>query len=474
MTGRYPITTGNQFHLVLPQIPWGLNLTEVLFPEILKSHGNYATAAVGKWHLGHHDTAYLPTNRGFDQFSGYLLGQIYPWSKTSAADSSYYDSIYADTDCYAVYNLSDTTEFTTFLYTKQAVRIIEKHDFDSQPLYLYLSLQAVHEPFSDLTMFQDGIPASYIGQATYDELQARFPGKTRFEYALSLLLADRAIETVYNSVVAQGVLDNTYFVIASDNGGCQLGGGRNGDLRGAKGTLYEGGLKVDALIHSPLLPSSTRGSNYSNLFHVSDWFPTLTSFLGIDYTPTPDHAFDGVDHSSMILNWGSDDTSLTASPRTSLIYNIYYNIYDTTFDDDQYPYAVRDEQYKLLRTYTNNTLSDYYDFSSVYDNDDDLTRCQCNQDQAVLGDSEHYLYDLINDPNETNNLYYSTDPTYVAVKQKLEAMITERLSSIAYDTYGSVVADDDAYTVWENHDDYIIPWSYSGNVKYCTPKTDFI
>jgi arylsulfatase B len=52
-------------------------------------------------------------------------------------------------------------------------------------------------------------------------------------------------------------------------------GGKNSDLRGTKATLFEGGTKVDAFIYSPLLPSDVVGTVYSNLFHVTDWFPTL-------------------------------------------------------------------------------------------------------------------------------------------------------------------------------------------------------
>jgi arylsulfatase A-like enzyme len=57
---------------------------------------------------------------------------------------------------------------------------------------------------------------------------------------MSLALLDEAVESIYNSIDAVGQLDSTYFIFASDNGGCPEGGGRNGDLRGSKGTLFEG------------------------------------------------------------------------------------------------------------------------------------------------------------------------------------------------------------------------------------------
>ena len=57
---------------------------------------------------------------------------------------------------------------------------------------------------------------------------------------MSLALMDSAIETVYNSLDDRGVLENTYIIFASDNGGCPASGGKNTPLRGAKGSLFEG------------------------------------------------------------------------------------------------------------------------------------------------------------------------------------------------------------------------------------------
>ena len=475
LTGRYPITTGTQFDLVQPAVPWGLDLSEILFPEVLKAKAGYTTVAIGKWHLGHYDTAYLPTMRGFDQFSGYLGGQIYPWSKIITVSGTYYnDSIYADTNCYHIYNRDDKSNFTTYLYEKQAVNVIQKHDFDDSPLYLYLSLQAVHEPFNDLLVNTDGIPMSYIGTAEYEFFEKAFPGKTRFEYALSLYLADQAIRKVFAALEDKGVMENTYFIVASDNGGCNTAGGRNGDLRGSKGTLYEGGVKVDAFIYSPLLPTSTQGAKYTNLFHVTDWFPTLLSLAGISYTPTSNHSFDGVDHSTMISNWGSDDESLTASPRSNMVYNIYYNVYNVSFKDNLFPFAVRDSRYKLMRTFTNNTLSSWYNYGIEYANDDNLAHCGCGQNGAILGDFDQFLFDLDEDPNETTNLYDSTIEEHVTVKTSLVAFMTSKLTNIAQDTCGaSTISIDDLIPIWAKYNDFVVPWSYSGSIQYCLPQTDF-
>lgn len=75
MTGRYPIRLGLQCGVVRPWATHGLPLDEKTLPEGLKSRG-YATAIAGKWHLGHHQPAYLPTRRGFDRQYGHYNGAI--------------------------------------------------------------------------------------------------------------------------------------------------------------------------------------------------------------------------------------------------------------------------------------------------------------------------------------------------------------------------------------------------------------
>ena len=67
---------------------------------------------------------------------------------------------------------------------------------------------------------------------------------------------------VYTALETKGVIDNTYLIFTSDNGGCPNGGGRNTPLRGIKGSLFEGGSKVDAFMYSGSFTSTLRGSTY--------------------------------------------------------------------------------------------------------------------------------------------------------------------------------------------------------------------
>ena len=83
------------------------------------------------------------------------------------------------------------------------------------------------------------------------------------------------------------------------------------------------------------------GTNYSNLFHVTDWFPTLLDFADIDFTADDDYELDGVSHYKLLMGWS------TTAPRDYMLYNSYYNVEGEKFDYDRYTnqsFAVRDSQ----------------------------------------------------------------------------------------------------------------------------------
>eukprot|EP01033_Poteriospumella_lacustris_P013076 gene13076-9365_t len=483
MTGRYPITTGMQYHLVEPLVKWGLNLNETLLPEILRDYGGYATYGIGKWHLGHYTPDYLPTARGFDQFFGYLTGQIHAWSKLVLSNSNYYhDMTYMNDTCYYPYSNADDSKYSTELYGVKATSVIEAHDFSEQPMFLYLPFQAVHDPFGDVYEYTEGLNTSYIDESTYDEILERIPGTTRQQYAFSLYMLDRTVRAIYTSLADVGQLDNTLIILASDNGGCYNAGGRNGDLRGCKGTLFEGGFKVDALMYGPsILPSYTQGVNYTNLFHVSDWLPTLVGLLGIDYTPSEDFAWDGIDHSSYIQEWNQNGVYSAYGadgPRQSLIYNIYYNIDSKEeYNETTAPFALRDLRYKLIRTHVGNDYTTWYNYSSALSEDDDISRGSCTQTTSSTGTLSTMLFDLWDDPNETTNLYELVSESYLpsayAAKTDLEALFNATLPTIAENTF--IESGDLAATkYWKKHDKYILPWNAgSGVLSLCTPETAF-
>lgn len=169
-----------------------------------------------------------------------------------------------------------------------------------------------------------------------------------------------------------------------------------------------GGTKVDSLIYSPLLPNSGSPRTYDGLMHVSDWFPTLLSIANItNFEPEPGYELDGIDQfSAMITN--------SNSPRSSMLYNLIYNVQGQNFDIwSSGGFAIRNSRYKLLHYYVNGN-SRYYSANTAMDNDDDIENTGvCNP--STSGTYTYFLFDLWNDPNEYTNLYSNTNYDTVKV-----------------------------------------------------------
>jgi arylsulfatase A-like enzyme len=141
---------------------------------------------------------------------------------------------------------------------------------------------------------------------------------------------------------------------------------------------------VDSFIYSPLLDESVQGLEYGNLMHVSDWFPTILSLVGVTYTPGDDFTLDGVDQS---VGWA--DTSVV--PRTTMLYNYYTALTDYNFNlYFNGSMAVRDDRYKLLHTYNDSDYAAWYDPYTEYDFDFNVTNPNDNRcaQQFLTGDFE--------------------------------------------------------------------------------------
>src|SRR5438067_685112 len=134
MTGRYPMRHGLQVGVVRPWAQYGLPLEERTLAQALRDAG-YATAIVGKWHLGHVAPEYLPTRRGFDHQYGHYNGQIDYY--THVRDGGF-DWHRDDKEC-------RDEGYSTHLNAKEAARIIRERD-KNKPLFLYVPFNAVHAP----------------------------------------------------------------------------------------------------------------------------------------------------------------------------------------------------------------------------------------------------------------------------------------------------------------------------------------
>lgn len=452
LTGRYPLSSGMQYGMVAATAEWGLPLDEITIAEVLSDNG-YETHMLGKWHLGFFSPLFLPTARGFDTYLGYVNGENYYWSKRSPDYPQHVDMMESTTSCYTPYEGTDKHDYSTIFYTDKTLELLEEKAVSTSgnPFFLYLAFQAVHDPFTDKGKFTTGMPDSYFDDepTILSTIHSEVKGKQRQEYIKSLYMLDKSIGQIYDKLEETELMDDTYLIFMSDNGGCFHGGGKNGPLRGSKGSLYEGGIRVDSWIYSPRL--NNQGVVYSNLFHVSDWFPTILALAAIEYVPDSDHPLDGV---NQVQGW----IDSTTQPRTSMLYNMY--LYLTDYDFNIWTngsFAVRDNRFKLMHTYNDTDYGAWYDEDTEYEGDDDFDSDERCAQQFLTGDFVYYLFDLDEDPYETNNLYYSDDETYTMVKEQLyqllpgyEARATTKIS-IHWSKHAEVV--------WESYGNNILPWA---------------
>jgi arylsulfatase A-like enzyme len=224
----------------MPTEQGGLPLTETLLPEALSTYAGYKSYALGKWNLGHSSVDYLPTSRGFDYYLGSLTSENTYWTKSMPEFMGMKDFFESTPTKFGAYQGDDLKEYSTYLYRNHAKTIIQTHDFNANPMFLYLSFQAAHPPFEDLKIHTDGLTEEYFTTEQYNTVLKSTSGFLKQQYTLSIMLLDAAVQEIIETLTIQGQLDNTYIIFTSDNGGCPLNGGYNSQLRGTKGTLFEG------------------------------------------------------------------------------------------------------------------------------------------------------------------------------------------------------------------------------------------
>ncbi|MCA9269028.1 MAG: arylsulfatase, partial [Planctomycetales bacterium] len=284
MTGRYPLRMGLQVHVIRPYAQYGLPLEERTLPAALKEVG-YETAIVGKWHLGMHTPVFLPTRRGFDHQYGHYCGALDYWTHNRDGGHDWHRDDKANYD----------EGYTTNLIGDECVRLIAEHNVD-KPLLLYVPFNAPHAPLQ--------APDEYL--AKYKDIR----NKNRKSYAAMVDCVDTTVGRVVDALKRRGMRDNTLILFSSDNGGPEKLGANNGPLRGQKGTLYEGGVRVPAFAN---WPKRLKPAVVNEPLHIVDWYPTLLTLAGASLDqPLP---LDGKNAWDTIAQGAK-------SPRTEIVHNV--------------------------------------------------------------------------------------------------------------------------------------------------------
>ncbi len=286
------------------QVKPGIPKSEINLGELLQQQG-YATAWIGKDHQGK-DNDFHPNNRGFEQFFGFVDGA-----------TSYFPD--KDKNSILQRNRVNITEkeYLTDAFGREAVSFIKKNA--EQPFFLYLPFNAVHGPLeakpADLKVF------SHVKNESRRTMLA-------MNYAM-----DRSIGMVRDTLAELNLLDNTLIIFYSDNGGKPVKGNAslNTPLKGQKGTLMEGGIRVPFFMHWP--KNIAKANQVDFPIAAIDIYPTVVAAVATATREkiTVKNPLDGIN----LLPY------LTEEKQKPKARNIYWRFL--------YQWAVRDDEWKLVK-----------------------------------------------------------------------------------------------------------------------------
>ncbi|MGH7957464.1 MAG: sulfatase-like hydrolase/transferase [Opitutaceae bacterium] len=266
ITGRYQQRVGLEWAILPAQRDAGLHAGAPSLARALKAR-RYATALVGKWHLGT-KPEFAPNAHGFDEFFGILGGNADMYSHQNAIG----EHVFFENDKPAV-----RTGYLTDLFNERALEFVEKHR--AAPFFLYLAYNAAHWPFQP----PDDPKQVRTKETWYDG--------SRQDYAAMIERMDRGIGQLLDALDRLGLAKDTLVIFTHDNGGERLS--RNDPLRDKKGTLWEGGIRVPALARWPGKFAAHATCNLPVM--TMDWTASILNAAGAH----PSAPLDGID----LLPW---------------------------------------------------------------------------------------------------------------------------------------------------------------------------
>ena len=340
MTGKYP----SRYGVTGPDYGEVIDLGDPTLASVLQENG-YFTAIAGKWHLG--SPPYTPLKYGFQSSYGYFDGQIDPYTHEYKKETDLTERrSWHRNDEYL-----EEEGHVTDLLTAEAIRIIEENR--EKPFFLYLAHHVPHYPLEE--------PDEWM--SVYND-KDMFPSRKLFAASVSHM--DAGIGKIIDALERTGQRENTLILFLSDNGGqhswhsnTEYRGkyadkphsvlGNNYPLRGWKGDLYEGGIRVPAIAN---WPGKLKPGEADFPIHMSDWLPTLCELIGTETPP------------NQILDGRNIWPLFTGEKQVTDKRPIYWKI--------RSHYAVREGNWKLLLN-RNTSKAELYDLENDFRETRDLS-----------------------------------------------------------------------------------------------------
>lgn len=309
MTGRFPVRAGVSGNVSSTHGHAGMPTEQITLGEAFRDAG-YATGHIGKWHLGY-DNQTMPNAQGFQYSFGHMGGCIDNYAHFFYWEGPNRHDLWRNGQ-----EVWHDGEFFPDLMVRECCDFLSQHR--QEPFFLYWAINVPHYPLQ--------------GTAKWREHYAHLPAPRRM-YAEFVSTMDERIGQVLQHLSSLGLREKTIVVVQSDHGHSTeertfSGGGNAGPYRGAKGCLFEGGLRVPSIVSwSGTLPE---GEVREQFVTGCDWFPTLLDLSGCD---PAEHEIEGSSMRKVLFENGESPHStwywqLGAGPKAQ--------------------FAVRDGDWKLL------------------------------------------------------------------------------------------------------------------------------
>ena len=286
MTGRYP-----QRHAVETALridgTYSLKVTGQSLPQLMKNAG-YATALIGKWHVGGTATGDTqvggPRGHGFDYFFGFMGSHTdFWWHNRGPAVPDLWEN---ET------RINRDGQYSTTIYTDASARFIHESAKAGRPFFITVMYNAPHWPYN-----RPDRPSPAPGSGTHVLAQADVTA-TRDDYRSMVEAMDAGVGQILQALQRAGVANDTLLIFTNDNGGEWLSD--PGPLSDRKGTVYEGGIRVPALVRWPGRIPAGRVSGQPAI--TFDWSASILAAAGI----TPPANYDGINLIPMLAGQQPD------------------------------------------------------------------------------------------------------------------------------------------------------------------------